>query len=236
MATALSSFQTGADLSESSSVSVLGMEMMKKRPQAAIVQLCMMVWCVMLFALPACLAESNLKIATVDLAYIFEAYNKTRAAEQALLTAEEDIQKERQRLLTELRTLEEAYSRLREESQDSNVPADVRGRKRRDAEKAWEEKLEYEARVQRVLARRDREAQEHLKQIRVHLIEELKVQIAEYARRNEYDLILDSSGKTLNGISFSLFIGDIDITESLLLSLNTGDLVNSEPAADPAKK
>ncbi|MCA1808389.1 MAG: OmpH family outer membrane protein [Lentisphaerae bacterium] len=53
--------------------------------------------------------------------------------------------------------------------------------------------------------------------------DKIRAVIADYARRNGFTLVLDSSGKTLNGVEAVVYSDDaLDLTETILAILNRG--------------
>lgn len=162
-----------------------------------------------------------LNIATVDLATVFDRYGKTKTAELALKDEEEKVREERQRLLEKAKSLETEYMQLREEAQSPLLSADARDKKRKTAEDKMMEAREYESKVRRLLEMRDKQLTEQLMRSRKMIVDEIKEKVADFALRSGYDLILDSSGQTMNGISIVVFAGPgVDVTEDVIEMIN----------------
>ena len=79
-----------------------------------------------------------------------------------------------------------------------------------------------------------------MKQSQQKLIEEIRSEIADYAKKNGIHIVLDNSGKTLNDVESVIYYApELDITKPILAILNKhADVAAPEksPAVPPAEK
>ena len=178
-----------------------------------------LIW--LMAAVGAWCANVQLKIATVDLAQVFDSYGKTKTAELALKEEEEKVRVERTQMLEKARAMEKEYLQVRDEAQSPLISAEARDKKRREAEDKLMDTREYEGKIRRLLEVREKQLNEQLIRSRKMIVEEIKSAVAEFARRSGYDLILDSSGQTMNGISIVVYTGpSVDVTEAVIQMIN----------------
>lgn len=160
---------------------------------------------------------AELKIATVDLDKVFTAHPKTRAAEADLKKAEEAIQKDMDQMVAEGRALEEAVGKLREAAKNPLLTDDARLQKRNEAEEKLTELQEFQLRVRRTQETKLKQMREQVMKSRQGIVDELMTTVADFAKAEGYDLVLDRSGLTMNAIPLVSYSNpDLDVTEKLI--------------------
>ena len=172
---------------------------------------------------------AELKIATVDLDKVFTAHPKTQAAEAELKKAEEAIQGEMEKMLAEGRALEETAAKLIDAARNPMLNEEARLKKRDEAEDKKTELQEFQVRVRRTQETKLKQMREQLMKTRQGIVDELTVAVADFAKAEGYDLVLDRSGMTMNAVPMLVYSNpELDVTDRLIERLKAG----AAPAAE----
>ena len=169
------------------------------------------------------LYAQNLKMAFVDMEQIFQGYYKTLKADETIRKQTEIYKEYAINLEKEREAIQEEFNTIRDTSQNIALSDEVREEKRIEAQTKFmllqekeKEMLEYQKDKKSSL-RKQYESQ------RNKLVKELSEFIAEIAEKEGYDLVIDSSGNTLNGIPvFIHYDSELDITETIITMVNKG--------------
>jgi len=163
------------------------------------------------------------KIATVDLAKVFEKYYKTVRSTQALKQEASDMQKERKDMVDAEQKQEGEWQKLIDKAEDQAVSAEERAKsktaateKLREVKSAGQTIQEYD----RASAARLREKE---RQRRDDIVKEIRSVLDADAKAGGYTLVLDVSGESANMAPFILFSSGVnDLTDNLIKELNAG--------------
>lgn len=166
---------------------------------------------------------AELRVATVDLDKVFTAHPKTQAAEAELKKAEEAIQGEMEKMLAEGRALEETVSKLIDAARNPMLNEEARLKKRDEAEDKKTELQEFQVRVRRTQETKLKQMREQLMKTRQGIVDELTVAVADFAKAEGYDLVLDRSGMTMNAVPMLVYSNpELDVTDRLIERLKAG--------------
>ena len=177
----------------------------------------------------AAAGAAELKIATVDLDKVFTAHPKTQAAEAELKKAEDVIQDEMEKMLAEGRAMEETVSKLIDASRNPMLNEEARLRKRDEAEDKKTQLQEFQVRVRRTQETKLKQMREQLMKTRQGIVDELTAAVADFAKAEGYDLVLDRSGMTMNAVPMLVYANpELDVTDKLIERLKAG----AAPAAE----
>ena len=163
---------------------------------------------------------AELKIATVDLDKVFTAHPRTLAAEADLKKAEEGVEAEMDKLKAEGRALQEEVARLRDAAKNPILSDEARTQKRDEAEEKLTELQEFELRARRLQETKLKQMREQVLKSRQAIVDELTQAVVQFAQANEYDLVLDRSGMTMNAVPLVAYAApELDVTERLIAYL-----------------
>ncbi|MGD9782133.1 MAG: OmpH family outer membrane protein [Kiritimatiellia bacterium] len=180
-------------------------------------------------AVPAGAAE--LKIATVDLEKVFAAHPKTQAAEAELKVAEDAIESEMQKMVSEGRAMEEDVAKLREASKNPLLAEEARLAKRNEAEEKLTELQEFQLRIRRTQETKLKQLREKLVKSRQGIVDELMKVVEEFGQAEGFDLVLDRSGMTMNMVPLMVYSKpELDVTEKLIARMKAAP-AGAAPAA-----
>jgi len=170
-----------------------------------------------LFLVAGTCGAAELRIATVDLDKVFTAHPKTVSAEADLKVAEEAIQAEMEQMVAEGRALEDAVTQLREAAKSPMLTESARMKKRNEAEDKLTELQEFQLRVRRTQETKLKQMREQVMKSRQSIVDEMTAAVADFAKEEGYDLVLDSSGMTMNAVPLMVFSNpEFDVTDKLI--------------------
>ena len=180
--------------------------------------------------LPAQAGET--KIAVVDATRLLKQYYKTELADSQMQTQVEDFTSERDKLLAEHKRLKKEFEQLRAEAQDRALSDEARDKKKEQAEDKLTEVITYEDSIRDKATSRRKQLEGEGRRMQQELVKSIRGAVQTYARKNGYNLVLDSSGMLANGFEGVVFSDEkMDVTEDVLKVLNA-----DRPADMPVKR
>lgn len=176
------------------------------------------------------------RIVTIDLNKVFNDYYKTPIATAKLKDTVDSYKKEHDDMVANYKKQIDELNKLREEQDKTEYTAEVRDQKR----KAVAEKLTETQKVQRDIEEYDTShqkiLQESTQRMRQTIVKEISEVVAKEARDQGYQLVLDKSGNTLNGVPQIVFSQDnLEITGDIVKILNKNQPKTTE-APKPVEK
>ena len=183
-------------------------------------------------AAPAAHAQ---KIATVDMNKVFSGYYKTKDAENKINDAREVAKKELDERMESHKVMLDEINQL---NKDIDNPALAQGAKS-DRQKKREDKIgqvrQLEQEIQEFKNSREKQLQEQAVRMRNQIVEEIMKVVSEKVKDDKFDLVLDKSGQSLNGVQFVLYSQEkMDFSDEVITALNKSR--PSTPAATPKPK
>lgn len=165
----------------------------------------------------------ELKIAVVDADQIFQKYYKTKIVDASLKQQMQVFKAWLKKLNGSLLKLQEEFKLLRDDAQNIAIDAVERERKRLEAMRKYQQMREKKVEIEQYNAEQMQRFKKLEAKKRNDILNEIKKAIASRAALEGYTLVIDRSGKTLNGISSILYHkADMDITKVILKDLNRG--------------
>ncbi len=181
-------------------------------------------------------AQAQFKVGVVDMNKVFADYYKTKDAEARINEARAAAKKEMDdRLEARNKILEDinALNRDMEKKELSAAARDEKG-KQRDDKIAEVRNLERE--ITEFKNTRERQLQEQAVRMRNGIVEEIMKVVNDKVKAQNFDLVFDRSGQSMNGVSVVLYSKDnMDFTQDVVTDLNkTKPAAGTAPAATPA--
>lgn len=165
-------------------------------------------------------AAEGLRLAVVNLDQVFNAHPKTKASEAELKKAEAAIQDELEQMEAEGRALQDEVRKLREQARNPILSEEVRLKKSNEAEEKLTELQEFQLRMRRTQETKLKQLRDQLLKKRQGIVDELMVVVAEFAKEEGFDLVLDRSGLTANLIPITVYCRpELDVTDKLIARL-----------------
>jgi len=163
----------------------------------------------------------RLKIATVNMERLFNEYHKTTEVQRDINIERARIQKDNNLRLKDIRDIDDALQKIREQLKDETLGERKRKDLRQEASDLSQDGIHKERERAEYLERRNRALSEKMnKQMRAILVK-IQRSVSERAKAGNYDYIFDQSGNSNQGIPFVLHARDTtDLTDSLLEEIN----------------
>lgn len=177
------------------------------------------------------------RIVTVDLNKVFNEYYKTPIASAKLKETADSFNKELDETLANLKKGIDELNKLRDEQDKPEYTAEVREQKR----KAVADKLSETQKLQRDIDEyrtgHRKILDEQVQRMRTTILKEITDVITKEARDSGYQLVLDKSGNTLNGVPGVVFGQDsLEITEDIIKILNKNQPKTTDTPKPAVKK
>ncbi len=164
---------------------------------------------------------AELKVATVSMERLFDNYHRTQTFNADLKKRAAALENKRDQLVLEAKTKQRALETVAEEARDRSLSESERERKKREAEEAYARARAAEEAVAEFDRTEKRRFSEEMRDAQQELVKEIRQVIREYAAQKGYTLVLDLSGKTLNGVEAVVHADPgFEITEPVLELLN----------------
>ena len=189
----------------------------------------------------AALAQGTMKIGTVDMQRAFKEYNKTKEAEVKINDAKNSAKKEYDDRAESYKKALDEINNLNKQLESPALSADKKTQtaKERDDKIANIKNMERE--ISDFRQTRERQLQEQLMRVREGIVKEITDVVMEKVKANHFDLVLDKSGMSINGVPFLLYAPDnVDFTNDIIAVLNkpgraASSTARANPSASPAK-
>ena len=189
----------------------------------------------------AALAQGTMKIGTVDMQRAFKEYNKTKEAEVKINDAKNSAKKEYDDRAESYKKALDEINNLNKQLESPALSADKKTQtaKERDDKIANIKNMERE--ISDFRQTRERQLQEQLMRVREGIVKEITDVVMEKVKASHFDLVLDKSGVSINGVPFLLYAPDnVDFTNDIIAVLNkpgraASSTTKANPSATPAK-
>jgi outer membrane protein len=176
-------------------------------------------------------AQTQGRIATVDMEKIFDRYWKRKAAEDRLKSMQADMEKEAKNMKDEFTQVKDEYDKLYSSAADSNISPEERDKRK----KAADEKMKKMSELNDVFKQYDANAKTRLveqgQRLKSQILDEIRNTASARAKAQGFALVIDISALSGKGTPIVLYSNnESDMTEAILADLNRGAHEN-----DPSK-
>lgn len=171
-------------------------------------------------AAPAAFAQ-DMKIGIIDMNRVFSEYQKTKDAEKRVNEDKSAAKKELDERAARYRELMQKWTDKQKMINDKLLNDELRRQHTLEASELGAELKSLERDMDEFRRRREGQLQEQVTRMRRGLLDDIKLRVVERAKRDNYDMVFDKSGKSPIGINFLLFSQrGIDFTDDVLTELN----------------
>lgn len=165
--------------------------------------------------------ERRAAVVVVNMDRAFSEYYKTKQADTQLKAQAKDFDEERKKMLEDLDRTDKEFTTIRDESQNTALSEEVRAAKRTLAEEKLMLKRELEAKIRRFMELRQKQLDDQGRRMRKGIVDEIRGVVKIYARDRGVEIVLDSSGGSLNGVEIVLYNDSrVDVTDDIIKVLN----------------
>ncbi len=185
-----------------------------------------------LFALPAA-AFADLKIGTVDMGRAFKEYNKTKDAEAKVRAAGDSAKKELDDRMDAYKKSLDELNTLTKQLDATALSAEAKAQKAKDRDDKIASIKGMEREITEFRQTRDKQLQEQMVRMREGIVKEISDIVMERVKTQNYDLVLDRSGVSLNSVPLVMYARDsYDFTTDIIATLNKPGRVTAEPKVE----
>ncbi len=178
------------------------------------------------------LAEA--KIGTVDMKTVFEKYWRTKEAESKMSEIRAGVKRELDDRNEARKTLEAEITKLNEQLKQPELSAKKKEETSGDREKKigqWQAMMKD---LQAYQQEKEKSVQDQTLRIRNGIVDEIKKVVDDIVKSENYDLVLDTSGNSINNVPVVMFAkSSYDFTKAVIDRLNADR--KSAAAADDKK-
>jgi outer membrane protein len=176
-------------------------------------------------------SAQTLKIGTVDMKKVFESYYKTKDAEARINEARNAAKKE---LDDRMDVYNKGVAEVKKLNEDIDKP-ELSKENKEQRSKSRDEKVAelktMEREINEFRVTREKQLQEQSVRMRGGIVEEINKVVGDKVKAENFQLVLDKSGPSLNGVQVVLFAKDVyDFTPEVVAALNKNK-GKEEPAA-----
>ena len=164
-----------------------------------------------------------IEIATLDMNHVFENYYLTIIENEKLGKQKEIAESTLKGLNEKVYKLQSDYQQLMRDSMNPGLTEEARLRKKEEAESTATQGQTALSNLKMFQKETQQKASAQRKTRTSALTEEIQKVVDKYAAENKLDLILDESGKSINGINNIIFSNPaLSITDKILAQVNLG--------------
>jgi outer membrane protein len=189
-------------------------------------------------ALPAAgFAQGTLKVGTVDMNRAFKEYNKTKDSEKKINEAKDAAKKEYDDRAENYKKALDEINKLNQQLDSPALSADKKTSMAKDRDEKIGNIKNMEREINEFRQTRERQLQEQAMRMREGIIKEITDIMMERVKANNYDLVFDKSGPSMNGVPVVMYSKDsADFTTDVITALNKKPVTTTteKPATSPA--
>ena len=183
-------------------------------------------------------SHAQVKLGTVDMNKIFSAYYKTKDAEYRINEARNSAKGELDERMDTYKKDVDDINKLNDDIQKPALSADAKAAKTKDRDDKIQETKNLEREITEFRQTREKQLQEQAVRMRNGIVDEITKLVLEKVKTENYDIVMDRSGLSLNGVPILIYAKDgLDFSEDIIVQLNKNkpkDTEASSPAASPA--
>lgn len=166
-------------------------------------------------------SAADLKVATVDVEKLFNEFHMTKKVQSQVKVDQERIQKDNASRLEVIRGLQTEIETLSKQRSDATLSDKKRLEVERQIKLKVSEGNAADNERRQWLQRQSKALQEQTGEEQRAILDKINAQIEDYSRKQDFDMVIDSSSRSATRTKVYPFIKDkFDVTEVLLKELN----------------
>jgi len=178
----------------------------------------------------AAASAQNIKVGTVDMKKVFESYYKTKEAEAKINESRNSAKKDLEdrmdgakKVLDEIKKIDEELQKPELSKESKEQKAKLRSEKATDLQGMDKEIREFQQ-------QREKQLQEQSVRMRAGIVDDINKVVSDRVKAESYDIVLDKSGPSLNGVPIVLFSREsYEFTDAVVSALNKNKGKESAP-------
>src|SRR5436309_4601705 len=184
----------------------------------------------------AAFAQGTLKIGTIDMQRAYKEYTMTKEAEAKINDAKNAARKEYDDRAEDYKKALDEINNLNKQLESPALSADRKTQTAKDRDDKIAKIKNMEREISDFRQTRERQLQEQLMRMREGIVKEITDVVMEKVKANNFDLVFDKSGMSINGVPVLMYSHDnIDFTNDIISVLNKpGRAASSTAKANPS--
>ncbi|MEQ1850044.1 MAG: OmpH family outer membrane protein [Chthoniobacteraceae bacterium] len=166
-------------------------------------------------------ASAQVKIGTVDMKKIFDSYWRTKEAETKMSETRATLKRDLDERNEKRKELQDSIEKLNDEMKKpelSKEKAQAKMKEREDKIGEWQNMMRE---LQQYQAEKEKQLADQTLRIRNGLVDEIKKVVDAKVKSENFDLVFDSSGNSINNVPMVLFAKEsYDFTKEIVDKLN----------------
>jgi len=182
-------------------------------------------------------AQGTLKVGTVDMNRAFKEYNKTKDSEKKINEAKDAAKKEYDDRAENYKKALDEINKLNQQLDSPALSADKKTSMAKDRDEKIANIKNMEREINEFRQTRERQLQEQAMRMRENIVKEITDVIMERVKSNNFDLVFDKTGPSMNGVNVVIYAKDsYDFTTDIITALNKRPVTTTteKPATSPA--
>jgi len=180
-------------------------------------------------------SAQQLKIGSVDMKKVFESYHKTKDAEAKINEARNNAKKELEDRLDIQKKAMEEVQKMNADIENPALSKEAKESKSKDRDNKIAELRTMDRENSEFRANREKQLQEQSVRMRAGIVEEINKIVEGKVKAENFDLVFDKSGPSLNGVPIVLFSREAyEFTNDVIAALNKNKGKETSEAAAPA--
>ena len=180
-------------------------------------------------------AMADLKVGIVDMNKVIGGYYKTDEAKKRIAEAQTLAEKELQDMVDLYKKNAESINKLNEELNKPELSKEAKEKKSEDRDKKFDEYKRQEKEIVDFRNRHLKELSETANRMRAGIVEEITKLVNEKVKSEQFDMVLDKTGLSNNGVPIVLYSKDAaDFSDDLIKTLNANKPKSADVKPSPA--
>lgn len=180
-------------------------------------------------------SAQSVKIGTVDMKKVFESYYKTKDAEAKINEARNNAKKELEDRMDVAKKTVEEVKKLDEEISKPELSKEAKEQKAKLRQEKAAELQNMDREIREFQQSREKQLQEQSVRMRAGIVDEINKVVGDKVKAENYDLVFDKSGPSLNGVPIVLYSREsYEFTDEVVTTLNKNK-GKETPEPAPAK-
>ena len=184
-------------------------------------------------------AQAQMKVGVVDMNKVFSGYYKTKDAENKINDAREVAKKELDDRMESHKQLLDEINQLNKDVDNKALSESARADRQKKREDKITQVRTLEQEINEFKGSREKQLQEQAVRMRNQIVEEIMKVITDKVKSDNYDLVFDKSGQSLNGVQIVLAAREnMEFSQDIINALNKNRpaaATSTAPAATPKK-
>jgi outer membrane protein len=169
----------------------------------------------------AATGRAQIKIGTVDMNKIFNSYYKTKDAEERINEERNAAKQELDGKMDKYKQNLDEINKLNDDVQKPELSAEAKDAKTRQRDELIQETKNLQTEIEQFRSDKEKQLQEQAVRMRNGIVQEITALVLDKVKEENYDIVMDRSGLSLNGVPILIFAKDgLDFSDDIITELN----------------